>query len=90
MVCLKNICINTLHEGDDDDDDDDDNNNINNNNNNNTISVIKTNQLILYRELITVCSVIHTQHTNTLCGQNVAFLIAKPGGTYRVCPALKG
>jgi hypothetical protein len=27
MVCLRNICINTLHKGDDDDDDDDDNNN---------------------------------------------------------------
>jgi hypothetical protein len=28
MVCLGNICINTLHKGaDDDDDDDDDNNN---------------------------------------------------------------
>ena len=41
MVCLRNICINTLHKGDDDDDDDDDNddddddNNNNNNNNNN-------------------------------------------------------
>jgi hypothetical protein len=38
MVCLRNICINTLHKGDnddddnDDDDDDDDNNNNNNNN----------------------------------------------------------
>jgi hypothetical protein len=38
MVCLRNICINTLHKGDkgkDDDDDDDDDNNNNNNNNNN-------------------------------------------------------
>jgi hypothetical protein len=36
MVCLRNVCVNTLHEGDDngDDDDDDDNNNNNNNNNN--------------------------------------------------------
>jgi hypothetical protein len=24
VVCLRNICINTLHKGDDDDDDDDD------------------------------------------------------------------
>jgi hypothetical protein len=24
MVCLRNICINTLHKGDDDDNDDDD------------------------------------------------------------------
>ena len=32
MVCLRNICINTLHKGDNndyDDDDDDDNNNNN-------------------------------------------------------------
>jgi len=33
--------------------------------------VIKTNQLILYREIIAVCSQIHTEHINTLCGQNV-------------------
>jgi hypothetical protein len=31
MVCLRNICINTLHKGDGDDDDDDDDNNNNNN-----------------------------------------------------------
>jgi len=31
MVCLRNICINTLHKGDDHHDDDDDNNNNNNN-----------------------------------------------------------
>ena len=42
MVCLRNICTNTLHKGDDDDDyddddDDDDNNNNNNNNNNNGV-----------------------------------------------------
>ena len=30
MVCLRNICINTLYKGDDDDDGDDDNNNNNN------------------------------------------------------------
>ena len=29
MVCLRNICINTLHKGDNDDDDDDDDNNNN-------------------------------------------------------------
>ena len=33
MICLRNICINTLHKGDDDDDDDDDDNNNNNTNN---------------------------------------------------------
>jgi hypothetical protein len=35
MVCLGNICINTLHKGAKDDDDDDNNNNNNNNNSNN-------------------------------------------------------
>ena len=44
MVCLRNICINTLHKGDNDDDndndnDDDDNNNNNNNNNNSIIAI---------------------------------------------------
>jgi hypothetical protein len=32
MVCLGNICINTLYKGAKDDDDDDNNNNNNNNN----------------------------------------------------------
>jgi hypothetical protein len=31
MVCLRNICINTLQKGAKNDDDDDDNNNNNNN-----------------------------------------------------------
>jgi hypothetical protein len=31
MVCLRNICINTLHKGNSGDDDDDDDNNNNNN-----------------------------------------------------------
>jgi len=38
MVCLRNICINTLHKGDNDDDDDDDDDDDNNNNNNNNNS----------------------------------------------------
>jgi hypothetical protein len=29
MVCLRNICVNTLHKGDSDDDDDHDDNNNN-------------------------------------------------------------
>ena len=32
MVCLRNICINTLHKGDNDDDDDDNDDDDNNNN----------------------------------------------------------
>jgi hypothetical protein len=37
---------------------------------------------MLHREIIAVCSEIHTKHINTLCGQNVEFVNAKPGGTY--------
>jgi hypothetical protein len=32
---------------------------------------------MLYREIIAVCSQIHTKHTNILCGQNVELLNAK-------------
>ena len=32
---------------------------------------------MLYREIIAVCSQIHTKHTNTLCGQNVEFVNVK-------------
>jgi hypothetical protein len=31
----------------------------------------------LYREIIAVCSQIHTEHINTLCGQNVGLLNVK-------------
>jgi hypothetical protein len=37
---------------------------------------------MLYREIIAVCSEIHTKHINTLCGQNVEFVNVKSGGTY--------
>ena len=40
-------------------------------------SVIKTNQFMLYREIIAVCSQIHTKHINTLCGQNAELLNVK-------------
>ena len=42
------------------------------------VSDIKTSQLMLYREIIAVCSQIHKKHINTLCGQNVEFLSVKP------------
>jgi hypothetical protein len=29
---------------------------------------------MLYREIIAVCSEIHTKHINTVCGQNVELL----------------
>ena len=38
-------------------------------------SVLKTGKLMLYREIIAVCSQIHTKHINTLCGQTVEFYI---------------
>jgi len=31
----------------------------------------------MYREVIAVCSDIHTEHTNSLCGQNVEFVNVK-------------
>jgi hypothetical protein len=37
---------------------------------------------MLYREIIAVCSEIHTKYINTLCGQNVEFVNVEPGGTY--------
>ena len=45
---------------------------------------------MLYREIITVCSEIHTKHINTLCGQNVdLFKSLKRGGKYSNHWALK-
>jgi proteasome assembly chaperone (PAC2) family protein len=41
------------------------------------VSVIQTSQLKLYREIIDVCSQIHTKHINTLCGQNIQLLNVK-------------
>ena len=34
-------------------------------------------RLMLYREIMAVCSEIHTKHINTLCGQNVEFVNVK-------------
>jgi len=42
-----------------------------------SVSVIKTSQLMLYREIIAVCSQIHTKHINAVCGQNVELLNVK-------------
>jgi hypothetical protein len=43
-----------------------------------SVSVIKTSQLMLCREIIAVCSEIHTKHTNTLCGQKAEIVNVKP------------
>jgi len=42
-----------------------------------SVSVIKINQLMLYREVTGVCSEIHTKHIHTLRGQNVKFVNVK-------------
>jgi hypothetical protein len=58
------------------------------------IPVIKTSQLMLYREIIAVCSQIHTKQINTPWGwgerQIAELLNVKPGGTYSNYRALKG
>jgi hypothetical protein len=38
---------------------------------------------MLYREIIAVCSEIHTKHINTLCGQSVGLLNVKYNGGRR-------
>jgi hypothetical protein len=48
----------------------------------NFMEILKTSQLMLYREIIALCSEIHTKQINTLCGQKVEFVNVKPGGTY--------
>ena len=40
-----------------------------------TVSVIKAGKLMFNREIIAVCSEIHTRHINTLCGKNVWLLL---------------
>jgi proteasome assembly chaperone (PAC2) family protein len=54
------------------------------NNSNKSISYLTENtvhyestRFTLCREIIAVCSEIHTEHVNTLCGQNVEFVNAK-------------
>ena len=51
---------------------------------------MKTSQLMLYREIIVVCSEIHTEHVNTICGQDIEFLNVKSGSTHNKRWALKG
>jgi hypothetical protein len=55
-----------------------------------SVSVIQTSQLMLYSEIIAVCSEIHTKHINAVCGQNVEFVNVKHGGTYSNHWALEG
>jgi hypothetical protein len=52
--------------------------------------VIKTSHLMLYREIIAVCSQINTKHINTLCRQSTEFVNVIAGGTYSDHWALGG
>jgi len=45
---------------------------------------------MLYREIIAVCSEIHTKQTNKLCEQKIELLNVIPRGTYSDHRALKG
>ena len=49
-----------------------------------SVSVTKTSQLMLCKEIIAVFSDIHIKHMNTLCGQNVEFLIVKAGAIFKL------
>ena len=44
-----------------------------------SVWVIKTGKLVLYIEIIAVCSEIHAKHINALCGQNTEHLNVKAG-----------
>jgi hypothetical protein len=37
---------------------------------------------MLFGETVAVCCENHTEHTDTLCGQNAEFWYVKAGGTY--------
>jgi hypothetical protein len=45
---------------------------------------------MLYREIIAVCSEIHTRHINKLCGQSVDLMTVKPGSNWRFSPYRAG
>jgi len=42
-----------------------------------SVSVLRASQLMLYREIIAVCSEIRTKHTNTMCVRDVGLLDAR-------------
>jgi len=42
-----------------------------------SVWVIRTGWLFLYREIMAVCSEIHTKHLNKMCEQNVELLNVK-------------
>jgi translation initiation factor IF-1 len=53
-------------------------------------STTKPNRLMLFGETVAVYCENHTEHTNTLCRQNVEFYCVKARGTYSNLWTLKG
>jgi hypothetical protein len=47
-----------------------------------TVSTTKPNRLMLFGETVAVYWENHTEHTNTLCGQNIEFWYVNASGTY--------
>jgi hypothetical protein len=54
------------------------------------VSATTPSRLMLFGETVAVYCENHTEHTNTLCGQNAEFWYVKAGGTYSDHWALKG
>jgi hypothetical protein len=48
----------------------------------NSVCITKPNRLMLFRETVAVCCENHTEHTDTLCGQNAEFVLT--GNTLRL------
>jgi hypothetical protein len=48
------------------------------------VSTTKRNRLMLFGETVAVYCGNHTEHTNTLCGQNAGLCNDKASGTYSV------
>jgi hypothetical protein len=46
------------------------------------VSSAEPNRLMLFRETVAVYRKNHTEHINTLCGQNADIYYVKAGGTY--------
>jgi hypothetical protein len=53
------------------------------------VTTTKPNQLMLFGETVAVYCENHTEHKNTLCGQNAEFWCVKAGGIYSNHWALK-
>jgi hypothetical protein len=47
-----------------------------------SVCITKINRLMLFRETVAVYCENHTEHIDTLCGQNSKSLCGKPDGTY--------